>query len=83
MFNISSFFNKYRNIESGVLYKRSAAARIMGGILRVPVDCGAIKIKNGVVYVKSTPHMKLSVLMKKEKILEEIKRELPEVIDIK
>ena len=77
MFNVGSFFDKFNKGLIKELRLREAIARIIQEYTSIALDIKDIECKHKVIRIKASPIARNQIFMKKEKILEAVKRELP------
>lgn len=71
--NILSFYkNKIKNISS----QKENILRIINNIFISDLKTDDLKISNSILYIKSSPKIKLGILLKKESLLNNLKEEL-------
>lgn len=84
--HITIFFEKFKKI---IIQKKEIEDIIIKSIsksISFPIESNFIKINKGNVFIKTSPLLKNEILINKENILKNIKKELPEgfnIIDIK
>ena len=77
MNNIGEYLKKTKNKLFLELGKREISAEVISEFLNEKIPAKNIEIKSGVIYVKCNQMLRASLFMKKEKIIEEIKKKIP------
>jgi hypothetical protein len=80
MFNISSFFDKFKNVA---LKEFSIRERILVTIkdhTGVSIDIKDIEFTNKIIRIKASPAAKSHIFIKKQTILDELKKSMPDMI---
>lgn len=84
MKGISIFFDKFKNTALKELNKREVIINSIYKITKNKIDIKNISIKNGVVLIKGNQGLKSELFLKKDMILDQIKKDTDiKVIDIK
>lgn len=77
--HIKDYLDKFRNIISSKEENIKTVSAVLEKIILIKIENKFIQIKPPFIYIKTTPLIKGEILMKKEKILNEIKVFLPEI----
>jgi hypothetical protein len=72
MKNISSFFSSFNNKASIEINKRLIISSIIKKCINIDIDIKNITIVNGVVNIKTSNIIKNEIVIKKNKIIEDI-----------
>ncbi len=78
MQNLSNFLNKFRKLKNPI-EERVLIAKIVSDILGVSVSDEFVLVKNSTLYIKQVGKIKSEIFMKKNLILEELKKQLPKL----
>ena len=82
MKDISDYLVKFKNIKNPKQDKEIIAEAIKK-VTSHSIDTSAISIQRTIIFLKTNPYLLLEIRMKKETLLEEIKKNLKEITDIK
>lgn len=74
--NINIFLDKFKNFLFKKEETKSVIIKIISEEISYPVVGNMIVIKNGFVFVKGSPALRNEVILRKEKILMRIKKEI-------
>ena len=83
--HITGFLEKFKKI----LFQKEEIYKIISAVISkhtsFPIEPKLIKIKNAIIYIQSTPILRSEILVYKNKILTDLKKEIPNYnfIDIK
>lgn len=83
MQNIKDLFQKIQKILNQKDLEKEIIQNSLEKIIGIKVDFVKIEIKDNIVYLKEKPIIKNEILYHKEKILEEINKNNPKILDIK
>lgn len=84
MFNISSFFERFKNKELDEIAFRAAIAHSIGTLVRAEIGPDDISYSNNIVFLRLPPAAKASVFLKKTEILSLIQKSTKKtVLDIR
>ena len=78
MKNISFYLSKFKDIDDPLLIKKIIILSIKKTINK-DIELDEIEIKNGIITINSNSYIKAEIFLKKEKILENIKSEIPDI----
>ncbi len=84
--HITIFFEKFKKIINDKKEIEEVIIKSISKSISFPIENNFIKINKGRVFIKTSPLLKNEILIHKDKILENIKKELPpnhNIIDIK
>jgi hypothetical protein len=81
MFNISEYLKRFANLESNSRIQTETVQVAFKSI--VGVENADFEVKKGIVYLKGSPMVKSATYTKKQLLLNEIKKKLPSVYDIR
>ncbi|NDE67990.1 hypothetical protein EB052_00120 [bacterium] len=80
MFNIDSFFQKFKSRELDEIRRRSAVASVIKRVANIDVDIMKIKFETGRVVLSIGSLERNEIFMKKSLILQELKKELDPLV---
>lgn len=73
MLEIKDLLARFNNLLLGEEGKKEVVRKIISEIIKVEINSGDIKIKNGVIYLNIKPIYKNEILLKQEQILLKLK----------
>ncbi|MBI2096310.1 MAG: hypothetical protein HYT43_01600 [Candidatus Taylorbacteria bacterium] len=73
MFNISSFFAKFKKLGLDKEREKAAVLEVLREVLPVEIKDEVVRIKDGIIRLSGSPALKSAVFLKKQEILEKIK----------
>ncbi len=82
MRDLTNFLEKFKKIKDPKSHIRSVV-HIIQSIINKNIDIKNTDLKDGVLYIKNDPYIKIEILMQKEKILDALTKEGLGVKDIK
>lgn len=80
MFNIGSFFQKFKSRELDEIHKRSVAVAVIKKITNIDVDIERMRFEPGRITLSISSLEKNEIFMKKSLILAELKKELTPLV---
>lgn len=80
MFNIGSFFQKFKSRELDEIRRRSTVASVIKRVANIDVDIMKIKFETGRVVLSIGSLERNEIFMKKSLILSELKKELDPLV---
>ncbi len=80
MFNISSFFQKFKSRELDEIRRRSTVASVIKRVANIDVDIMKIKFETGRVVLSIGSLERNEIFMKRGLILQELKKELDPLV---
>lgn len=75
MFNISQFFEKFKNIEKSSSEKTSAVINTIKKFTKIELQKESLEIREETIRLKCSPVFKNEIFMKKELIEEDLKNQ--------
>jgi hypothetical protein len=79
-FNISSFFDKFKNAALKEMGLRQVIVDSVDKITSIKIDAKNVELKNKIIRIQTNPTVKNHIFMKKELILADIREKLPNFI---
>lgn len=76
MIEIKDLLLRFNNLLISENFKINTIQKVLFGVLNLQIKSEDIKIKNNIVYLNIKPIYKNEILLKKEKILFELKKNL-------
>lgn len=76
--NVSSYFDRFKNISLPNEEVRKATANAIEKEIGITVDISKIRVVQNSLKIEVTPLIKSEIFLKKERILEEIKKQCKE-----
>ncbi len=84
MFNIGSFFERFKNHELEEISFRSAVVDSIKETLQYDIDFSLVSYSDATIFLKISPTAKSAIFLKKGELIEKIaKRTKRKVIDIR
>ena len=80
MFNIGSFFERFNAVAAKEIKTREIIARAIEKYTTANVDIKEIQFRNKIIHIRTNPGLKNQIFIKKEAILSEIRKEMPQAI---
>lgn len=72
MRSIDSFLDKFKRLLKYTKEEKRVIIRVIREAVGVEIDEPDIKIRNKVIYIKTTPQAKSEIFIRKQKLLEQI-----------
>jgi cell division protein FtsX len=76
MNNLGNFLDKFKKIFSGAKFQKDAILSIINSQAKLQLEGKDIEVKDFKITLKTSPAVKSVVFMRKQKILEELKKAL-------
>ena len=76
MNNLGGFLEKFKNLLGTSKFQKDAVISMIESVVKIKLQDKEIDIKDFVVYIKASPAVRGEIFMRKQKILDELKKVL-------